>query len=76
MASGRSYLDPSVRLLPEPKGVFQDPAFPRLPGEDGQAYIERYARHLGGTVVKSMPVARMPYKDAEEVDRGNDPDAY
>jgi len=73
---GRSYLDPNVLRLPEPKGATEDSEFPRKPGEGALAYIQRYARHLGGMEVKSMPKPRLPYRDDLEIDRGEDADSY
>jgi hypothetical protein len=77
LAWGRSYLDPTARLLPAPKDrATEDPDFPRRPGEDGLSYIQRYARHLGGQEVKRMPDIRLPYREPEEIDRGDDADNY
>lgn len=81
-AWGKSYLDPrqDLRLAVPGEKATQDSAFPRLPGESALAYVQRYASHLKGQAVsvKAMPeVARLPYKEPEEeIDRGDDADAY
>lgn len=79
LAWGRRYFD-ARPALPQPKEpcAMQDPAFPRRPGEDALTYVQRYARYLtGGSIaVKDMPDARLPYKEPEDVDRGDNPDNY
>jgi hypothetical protein len=74
LAWGRSYLDPTVRALPEPtERATEDSRFPRRPGETALEYVKRYAAHLHETgEIRTMPEARMPYKEFEERIPGED----
>lgn len=71
---GRSYIDPSLRFLPEPRGMAWangHPDCPRRADEDVVAYVDRLAKRMGYKVevggVKTMPEdARLPYKDPRD----------
>lgn len=82
LARGRNRIV-AERTLPEPRTDAWDrghPECPRRPGESAVAYVDRLAKRLGmmraGAAVQDMPDARLPYKEPEEVDRGDDADNY